>query len=405
MSSSYSWFYLKKKKNREGECANTDTEKSQEDIDKMDENYRENNYSMQNLNHKNNFSNIKNFENSKTHDFPPVNPLILDEFHSVFMNGIYNYYWKVKIPRNAKLEKVSFKKKPQLDTILLLELFLNDKIPKLVLTFEKIEPKLININENTSFDEHKNSENSDINDRSLTLPDDINLYNHLNNLNIYNQYFIITQRLDITYKIFTYRQDICFKDIQIIDKRIDERELNNEILNQVENEDLFILIEISMSTKYVRRNDPERTFGYVGIVNEGMTCYMNSLLQTLNILSAFKKAVFQIPTISDDYDNSISLSLQRLFYDLMKDEYPVSTSRLTNSFGWGREQIQEQHDVQEFNLVLSDAMERKMKNTKLEGTFSNLFEGSLINYIHCIDVDYKRIIEEKFCDIQLTIKV
>jgi len=138
--------------------------------------------------------------------------------------------------------------------------------------------------------------------------------------------------------------------------------------------------------------------------NEGSTCYMNCLIQTFNIFGTLKKAVFEIRTQKNDYD-SFSLSLQRLFYDLMIKETPVSTNKLIKSFGWGQEEINMQHDVQEFNLLLGELMERKMKGTPGEGTFSRLFEGRLINYIECINVDYKSEKEERFCDLQLTVKV
>ena len=96
---------------------------------------------------------------------------------------------------------------------------------------------------------------------------------------------------------------------------------------------------------------------YNGIKNEGATCYMNSMLQTLYSIYPFKKAVFQIPTDKDDY-SSIVLSLQRLFYDLITNHSPVSARNLINSFGWTREQIQIQHDVQEFNQLLIEEMEK-----------------------------------------------
>jgi ubiquitin carboxyl-terminal hydrolase 7 len=132
---------------------------------------------------------------------------------------------------------------------------------------------------------------------------------------------------------------------------------------------------------------------------------MNSMLQTLNIMGAFKKAVFQIPTNDQDDYNSVALSLQRLFYDLMKNTNPVSTNKLVKYFGWSKEDILIQHDVQEFNLHLSDVMKKKMKGTPGEGTFSNLFEGKLINYIECLNVSYKSEKIEHFCDLQLTVKV
>jgi ubiquitin carboxyl-terminal hydrolase 7 len=131
---------------------------------------------------------------------------------------------------------------------------------------------------------------------------------------------------------------------------------------------------------------------------------MNSIIQTYNIFGAFKKAIFDIPTEDEDY-NSVTLSLQRLFFDLLVKDKPVSTNKLIKSFGWGKEQIYMQHDVQEFNLLLSELMEKKMKGTTSEGIFNNLFKGNLTNYIECIDVNYKSEKDENFSDIQLTVKV
>ncbi len=172
-----------------------------------------------------------------------------------------------------------------------------------------------------------------------------------------------------------------------------------------DNSEVNVVFEISVSKKFSNlKNNERKKIGYIGMINEAMTCYMNSMIQTLNIFGAFKKAVFDIPTLEEDH-NLISLSLQRLFYDLIIKETPVSTNKLIMSFGWGREQMNMQHDVQEFNLLLGELMEKKMKGTPGEGTFSRLFEGKLMNYIECLDVDYKSEKEERFCDLQLTVKV
>lgn len=180
-------------------------------------------------------------------------------------------------------------------------------------------------------------------------------------------------------------------------------EISDDLINK--NPVTNIVFEVSISKKFSKlKNNERQKIGYIGMINEAMTCYMNSMIQTLNIFGAFKKAVFDIPTLEDDY-NSISLALQRLFYDLMIKETPVSTNKLIISFGWGREEMNMQHDVQEFNLLLGELMEKKMRGTPGEGTFSRLFEGKLMNYIECLNVDYKSEKEERFCDLQLTVKV
>lgn len=45
-----------------------------------------------------------------------------------------------------------------------------------------------------------------------------------------------------------------------------------------------------------------------------------------------------------------------------------------------------------------------MKGTVVEGTIQQLFEGHHMNYIECINVDYKSTRKESFYDLQLDVK-
>jgi len=151
--------------------------------------------------------------------------------------------------------------------------------------------------------------------------------------------------------------------------------------------------------------DSKKETGCVGLKNQGATCYMNSLLQTLFHLPKFRKAVYRIPT-EDAEPNSknIPLALQRLFYKLQFQETSVATKELTRSFGWEAYDSFMQHDVQELNRVLCEKLEEKMKGTSVDGTISNLFEGNVMNYIKCVNVDYNSTRKESFMDLQLDVK-
>lgn len=46
-------------------------------------------------------------------------------------------------------------------------------------------------------------------------------------------------------------------------------------------------------------NDVSNVF-FTGLKNQGATCYMNSLLQTLYFTNQLRKAVYKMPTESDD---------------------------------------------------------------------------------------------------------
>ncbi|CAN1298215.1 Ubiquitin C-terminal hydrolase 12 [Linum perenne] len=152
-------------------------------------------------------------------------------------------------------------------------------------------------------------------------------------------------------------------------------------------------------------HDSKKETGYVGLKNQGATCYMNSLLQTLYHIPYFRKAVYHMPTTENDMPSgSIPLALQSLFYKLQYSDTSVATKELTKSFGWDTYDSFMQHDVQELNRVLSEKLEDKMKGTVVEGTIQQLFEGHAMNYIECINVDYKSTRKESFYDLQLDVK-
>ncbi|CAI9265966.1 unnamed protein product [Lactuca saligna] len=152
-------------------------------------------------------------------------------------------------------------------------------------------------------------------------------------------------------------------------------------------------------------HDSKKETGYVGLKNQGATCYMNSLLQTLYHIPYFRKAVYHMPTTENDMPSgSIPLALQSLFYKLQYSDTSVATKELTKSFGWDTYDSFMQHDVQELNRVLCEKLEDKMKGTVVEGTIQQLFEGHNMNYIECINVDYKSTRKESYYDLQLDVK-
>ncbi|KAJ6923886.1 ubiquitin carboxyl-terminal hydrolase 12 [Populus alba x Populus x berolinensis] len=161
--------------------------------------------------------------------------------------------------------------------------------------------------------------------------------------------------------------------------------------------------------------DSKKETGYVGLKNQGATCYMNSLLQTQYHIPYFRKAVYHMPTTENDIPTgSIPLALQSLFYKLQYNDTSVATKELTKSFGWDTYDSFMQHDVQELNRVLCEKLEDKMKVLNVQqflrhvfsklsfqllfcwsrgllwrGLLQQLFEGHHMNYIECINVDYK----------------
>ena len=157
----------------------------------------------------------------------------------------------------------------------------------------------------------------------------------------------------------------------------------------------------------------------VGLKNQGATCYLNSLLQSLYFTNAFRKvgftsglpgchtdpyqAVYQIPTEQESDRAKSAWALQRLFYLLQTNEDAVSTQELTQSFGWETKHIFEQQDVQELSRKLMERMEERMKGTEAENALAKMFVGKMKTYISCINVDYESSRIEDFWDIQLNV--
>jgi ubiquitin carboxyl-terminal hydrolase 7 len=154
--------------------------------------------------------------------------------------------------------------------------------------------------------------------------------------------------------------------------------------------------------------DSKKETGMVGLKNQGTTCFLNSLIQSLYFTTAFRRAVYQMPTDINESARTLGNSpyaLQRLFLQLQTSDTMVYTTELTQSFGWTNDLIYvHQQDVQELERLLMEKLEKKMKGSEIERCLPEMFMGKMKTTISCINVDYQSSRTEEFWDIALNIK-
>lgn len=142
--------------------------------------------------------------------------------------------------------------------------------------------------------------------------------------------------------------------------------------------------------------------GYAGIKNEGATCYMNSLLQSLFFTNEFRRIVYNIPVEPLEVDNSFVFALQYIYYALQfGNENHISARNLFDCIAWLDKS--QQQDVEECFHRLINELQMVVKGTDLEEQLNKLFSGNIINRIRYLDGTPERCIEEEFHDLQLTV--
>ncbi|XP_068607993.1 ubiquitin carboxyl-terminal hydrolase 40 [Brachionichthys hirsutus] len=151
-----------------------------------------------------------------------------------------------------------------------------------------------------------------------------------------------------------------------------------------------------------------------GIKNQGGTCYLNSLLQTLLFTPEFREKLFslgpeELGSLSDKEKPGakvrvIPLELQRLFASLLLvDQQSASTADLTDSFGWNSTEGTNQHDVQELNRILFSALEHSLVATSGSAFIQQLYHGTIVNSIVCKECGNVSQRQEDFLDLTLCV--
>uniref|UniRef100_A0A7S4JW23 USP domain-containing protein n=1 Tax=Paramoeba aestuarina TaxID=180227 RepID=A0A7S4JW23_9EUKA len=148
----------------------------------------------------------------------------------------------------------------------------------------------------------------------------------------------------------------------------------------------------------------ERT-RYVGLKNQGCTCYLNSLVQQLFIIPSLRNDIMNV-TVPQDKDN-IMYQLQSLFAYMQESRVKyVDTIDFCRTVKLMGQPIvmSRQEDANEFFNSLADQVEPFLKGTPQEHLFKDTFGGKIISQIKSTECNCQSESPQDFLTISLKVQ-
>ncbi|KAF7262185.1 hypothetical protein EG68_00488 [Paragonimus skrjabini miyazakii] len=142
-----------------------------------------------------------------------------------------------------------------------------------------------------------------------------------------------------------------------------------------------------------------------GLQNQGGTCYLNTLLQTLLHTPEFTYRLFSLTrTVRKEQLKRMIQEMLNLFYALITNGGgAISSKPLTDSFGWTEDEVCIHQDIQELNRLLFEQIEIALKGTNETNLINDLFRGIQCTRIRCLRCGRISERNDEFHDINLSV--
>ncbi|KAF5401169.1 hypothetical protein PHET_05550 [Paragonimus heterotremus] len=142
-----------------------------------------------------------------------------------------------------------------------------------------------------------------------------------------------------------------------------------------------------------------------GLQNQGGTCYLNTLLQTLLHTPEFTYRLFSLTrTVRKEQLKRMIQEMLNLFHALITNGGgAISSKPLTDSFGWTEDEVCIHQDIQELNRLLFEQIEIALKGTNETNLINDLFRGIQCTRIRCLRCGRISERNDEFHDINLSV--
>jgi ubiquitin C-terminal hydrolase len=181
-------------------------------------------------------------------------------------------------------------------------------------------------------------------------------------------------------------------------------EEEEDLVNYFNYHKIFYILQIQNINK-ITSKIKDLPVKKIGIQNEGNTCYMNSIIQSIYNNQFLLKNIMEINTNSDIFSNekkkkdkNVILSLQSIFYQLNKNKYSIKIIDIFYAFQWKRYFWNSPQDAEEIYMEIYEIISKYNEDIK------KYCEGILENTIEVKEINHKSTKEENFFFLQLDIE-